>query len=369
MRKWVALMLFLGFAWPAIAARTVSVNEMEHLLDSLRGRSDEKVAAEVDHVQLTERVSLPKIALWEVEFPGPRERVALVKLVDLSAFLYPPAADLPRDPAPDIEAQKHILGMAEQYVNTMASRLPDFYAIQVRTSFRDTPHVNDDRSGDGTTDLHYTGEYGKRVTYRDGHEVPFESANAPANKPPAEHINLVHGVFGPILEQIMGDALQSGVRFLRWELESGRMTAVFGYTVPANASHFSVGIMMGDRVTTLFPAYHGEIELDRETGEILRVTEVADMTPPGEAMITIDYAPVPIGPRSYIVPVWAVAFMKSPVPMYNAQGRSLVLTEMDDVAFINFHKFSSTARIVPDWNGQGATIHPNNTEPTDGKQH
>ncbi len=326
---------------------------MEQLLGKLHGRRDRKVASELHDVLLTERVSRARLARWEVDFPGSRARDALMKLSDLSAFVNPPAADVLGDAAPDTESQKRMLRMALQYVGTMMTRLPDFYATRVTTHFADTlTQVGGHWEGEGSTTLRRTGVYHRTVSYRGGQEVVFENPSKRESEPA---IGLTtSGEFGPILTQVFRDAVESGVHFLRWEKGTGGPAAVFGYTVPENASHFEVGFEVGSRIESVVPAYHGEIEIDPETGEILRLSAVADMAPPREAMIEVEYAPATIGGRIYMLPVKGVAFVKAPTPTYMAPFRTEadertwpVQTEMNDVAFVNYHQFRATVRILP----------------------
>ena len=70
MRKWAVLLFLAGSAWPAMAAKSVSVGQLEQLLDTLHGKSDGKVAQELSDLELTERVSPIRLAHWEKEFPG-----------------------------------------------------------------------------------------------------------------------------------------------------------------------------------------------------------------------------------------------------------------------------------------------------------
>jgi hypothetical protein len=62
MRKWTVLLLLLGSAWPAMAAKSVTVGQLEQLLDSLREKSDGKVAQELSDLELSERVSPARIS-------------------------------------------------------------------------------------------------------------------------------------------------------------------------------------------------------------------------------------------------------------------------------------------------------------------
>ena len=94
MREWVLLLFLMNSAWPAMAAKSVNVGQVEHLLDTLHGKSDAKVAYELSSLELTERVGPTRLAQWEKDFPGRRTHEALIKLADLAAFLSPAADDV-----------------------------------------------------------------------------------------------------------------------------------------------------------------------------------------------------------------------------------------------------------------------------------
>jgi hypothetical protein len=336
-----------------MAAKTLTIAQVEELLAKLVGKADGKVAGELDNAQLTELVSAARLARWEAEFPGSRATRALMKLADMSAFLDPPAADVIPDPPPDPDTQRHMLWMAEQYVGTTISRLPDLSATRETTHFEATSSETGDSVGGGAKPLQWTNVCSRTITYRDGHEVLDEDAGK-QEKEPALGL-ATHGEFGPILAQVLSDALESQVSFARWEQGASEPAAVFHYAVPEDASHFQVNIMIGGQAQTVHPAYHGEIEIDPETGAILRLSEVAEMTAPQEAMraaIEVEYAPVAIGDRKTICPVRGVAFSRIPVPVGNgngeAQGRRPwpIQTHLNDVAFTRYHAFRSEARIV-----------------------
>ena len=125
MRKWAVLLFLAGSAWPAMAAKSVTVGQLEQLLDTLRGKSDGKVAQELSDLELTERVSPTRLAHWEKDFPGSKSHEALTKLADLAAFLNPPAGDVDPIPGPDSATQERMLEMAAEYVKTTITRLPN----------------------------------------------------------------------------------------------------------------------------------------------------------------------------------------------------------------------------------------------------
>jgi len=387
MRKCGLLLLLWGIAWPAMAAKTISIDQMEQLLFKLRGKPDGKVAGELDEIQLTERVSLARLTRWETDLPGSRTRETLMKLVDETAFLSPPESDVLRDPPPDSETQQRMLWMAVQYVRTTISRLPDFYATRETTHFEDTlpqhainsmaPEAMGTRLGGipmGTEGvsapaefkaLHIAGETSRTVTFRDGHEVVDEDTGKQKKEGEEQLWLTTRGEFGPILGMVIGDAMQSQVTWLRWEQRASEPVAEFRYTVAKSQANYRVGIVNGGRVEDLYPAYHGEIEIDPATGEILRLTAVADLEPPYNGMQTalmVEYAPVTIGGRSYVCPVRGVAFSELPMTSATARGgisdvpAVTVQTQLNDVAFTQYHLFSVEAHIVSNGSGpSGAT--------------
>jgi VWFA-related protein len=383
MRKWVVILFFLGTAWPAMADKALSIDQMEQLLTKLHGKPDGKVSGELEDVQLAERVSLARLARWEDEFPGKRTQEELIKLADLSAFLNPPASDVLRDPPPDANTEERMLALAEDYVRLTTVRLPNFYATRETTHFEDSLSHRAEYTyagsaamgtqgslrglptqtpGQGSTTeyrgLHSTGEFTMTVTYRDGHEV-FDEDAGKRKKEEESTLGLTSsGEFGPILAGVIEDLIHSGVTWLRWEQGIGEPAAVFHYAVAANQSHFRMGVSIDGKVQAIYPAYHGEIEIDPATGQVLRLSEVADPAPGAgimRAARAVDYAPVKIGDQSYILPVRGVAYSMIPVPSLGAtdEASEPVQVNLNDVAFTHYHEFGSEARIVTAANGGG----------------
>jgi len=379
MRKWAVLLFLVSSAWPAMAAKSVTVGQLDQLLDSLRGKSDGKVAQELSDLELTERVSLARLAHWEAEFPGSRSHEALTKLVDLAAFLNPPAGDVDPIPGPDSATQERMQELAADYVKNTITRLPNLIATRETTHFEDTPSVQMPvasapmmvgRMGRSTMpapeplvssteykSLHSTGSSSFTVTYRDGHEVQDADAQPGKNqnKPTKELTS--NGEFGPILEVVTGDALRGEVTWQRWEQGTSEPVAVFRYAVPEEQSNYLVELSPEGKINEIYPGYHGEIAIDPSTGAILRISLMAELPPPHRAMqiaILVEYAPVMIGEQSYICPVRSVTFLK--IPLANAPATQdaaavKVETQLNDVAFTHYHLFRSKARIVTDASG------------------
>src|ERR1700722_12171359 len=231
MRKWAVVMLLAVPGWPAMAAKSVTGGQLGQLLDGLRGKSDGRGAQELSDLELTQRGSPGQLAHWETDFPGSRTHEALIKLVDLAAFLDPPAGDVVPIPGPDSGTQERMLEMAAEYVKTTITRLPNFIATRETTHFEDNPSMQTGVSGAqimvGTIghstralgpsvssteykSLHSTGTTSTTVTYRDGLEVHDSEMHGAAaesvknqNKPVAGLTTI--GEFGPILSVVIGD--------------------------------------------------------------------------------------------------------------------------------------------------------------------
>jgi hypothetical protein len=380
MRKWAVVLLLAVSAWPAMAAKSVSVGQLEQLLDTLRGKSDGKVAQELSDLELTERVSLARLAHWEAEFPGSRSHEALIKLADLAAFLNPPAGDVVPIPGPDSGTQERMLEMAAEYVKSTITRLPNFIATRETTHFEDTPSMQMGATGAPITvgtlghsvralgpsmssteykSLHSTDTSSTTVTYRDGNEVHGTDTGSGKNQNKPANGLTTNGEFGPILSVVMGDVLRSDATWQRWEQGTSEPVAVFRYAVPEEQSNYLVGIPSGGKIKEVYSGYHGEIAVDPATGAILRINVVAELPSPYQAMqvaMLVEYAPETIGERSYICPVRGVAFSKVPVAQAAAaqQGSTIeVQTQLNDVAFTQYHLFRSKARIVTGESGEG----------------
>ena len=366
MRNWIALLVLAAMPWPAMAAKNVSIQQLEQILFSGHGKSDEKVADRLSDLALTERVSSIRLAKWEKEYPGSHTREALVKLADEAAFLDPPEADVLRDPPPDLETQEKMLQLAVDYVKTTINRLPNFYATRETTHFEDSPSQHAGYAGipglaAGRSDsrpLHSTGTSSVTVTYRDGREVSQAQAETSHKEDRLPTGLTTSGEFGPILGVVLGDAIESQLTWARWEQGTDDPVAVFRYAVPQTASHYRVTVPDGAKAEQFDPAYHGEIAIDPATGSILWLSVVAEMAPPHEMMrtaILVEYAPVAIGERTYNCPVHGVAISR--IPVSGAKERpgpaEDMWTQLNDIAFTHYHLFGSEARIVGAGAGSG----------------
>ncbi len=376
MRKLALLLLLAGIALPAFAAKGITVEQLEQVLAAKHGKPDAKVAQQLSGLELTERLSMAELSQWEAGLPGPQSRRSLVLLADLSAFLDPPAAEIPATAAPDFAAQRRMMALTVDYVSKTIHELPNFFATRDTVRFEDTPQgFRADASVIPYQPLHPVGRSTDTVLYRDGNEV-VDSRAAKGKKPEAQGLTTT-GVFGPILGTVLLDAAQSKLAWSHWEQRAAGPQAVFSFAVPRQKSHYEVEFCCvpddngNYRVFQQFSAYHGMMAVDPVNGAILRLTVVADLKPAYKNVrsdILVEYGPVEIGGKTYICPLRSVSISVAPTPPSNAgeiqryrggtllehdnQAPEQVRTLLNDVVFEQYHLFRADVRMVAGNSGE-----------------
>src|SRR6266576_5718068 len=100
MRGIAILLLLAGSALSCAAVKPVTAEQLEQILAATHNASDAQVAAQLSDLTLIERLSPAVLSRCEAVLPGPRARQAFMALIDMSAFLDPPAAQMPALPKP-----------------------------------------------------------------------------------------------------------------------------------------------------------------------------------------------------------------------------------------------------------------------------
>ncbi|MGC1647652.1 MAG: VWA domain-containing protein [Candidatus Sulfotelmatobacter sp.] len=279
--------------------KRITVEQLEGALTGARGESDAELARQLASLDLTERLNHTKLLSWTASLHGKKSRQALVALADVSAFLDPPAAEIPGDPAPDLTVQRAMFSLAVDYLNTTIPKLPNFYAARTTTRYEETP-----RNSGATTPVAYrrlnvAASSKATVLYSKGKEVVNSSRDEGKKRNADDGDLFTYGVFGPLLGTVT-DAIANGLTWDHWERGAGGRLAVFRYEIPAEKSHYQIGACClpdgdGTDAFETTPGYHGEIALDPATGAILRLELVAEMkstTPLVQSDIMIEYGSV-----------------------------------------------------------------------------
>jgi hypothetical protein len=352
---------------PRVPSRQITVHERRQVLDAAGEEHDGELADELAVLALSERLSSTELAEWKSWLRGKRSKTALTALADGSVFFDPPPSEIPADPAPDHEAQVQILKRTVSYLAEVMPRLPDFSATRTTVQFEQRSTENqtwkaapvDQSLREGATEI-------ATLLYRNSHEQQIVEKRK-SSRTIKKNLNFI-GVFGPILYSTLRDATSdgNGLSWSRWERGGQGTEAVFRYTARNQEPSFVVenccfrnGAMFRARAN-----YHGELAVDAATGTILRLTMESDpgwivepdLSPVRLVRITdmmVEFGEVEIGGRKYICPQRSVVVSRTrPVKPLKVWDVDLTVyapyeTLLDDIAFTNYHKFGSEARILP----------------------
>ena len=205
------------------------------------------------------------------------------------------------------------------------------------------------------------------LRYRNGHEE--QDAEKKKGSPSArkKDLNFI-GVFGPILGSVLVDATQSNNKLIwsRWiQGEQGR-EAVFRYIVSENPHYNVVHCCLVDGKTfRTSTKYFGELAIDPGTGAILRLTiesqpgwirepNLNPVLPVNGVAVMIEYGPVEIGGKKYVLPAaqrrhYASPDRKDSGPLWDQifDIYAPYETLLNDIVYTDYHKFGSEARMLP----------------------
>ena len=113
----------------------VTVAQFTNAVDELRNSSDSKAAQRMKHMQLIERLSSDDLGKLLKTVKGNNAREALIAVADESAFLPPPAQDVPKQPLPSFAEAQQIVQHMIDYVNKTVPVLPDLIADRTTTLY------------------------------------------------------------------------------------------------------------------------------------------------------------------------------------------------------------------------------------------
>jgi hypothetical protein len=349
----------------ALGQGGVTITQLrDFLLTQHKSRqSDIETAERLSSVTLAERLNEQALSRIITEaMPGPESLEQLRLLADYSIFAAPPTSgESSISPAPSPEEQQQMVGAGAEYAQTALHHLPDFMAIRYTRRFDNTPLGSGHKHAKPKILLHWIGEFKDRITYRNGAEIENDSRTQQGTSEIVHPGLMSMGEFGPILSVVFRDFATGDVAWARWELDDpaeGRL-AVFHYSVPKAASHYLVDFCCyrnpEDETEELsfhdHPAYHGEVVLNPDSGVVRRITIQADLdnsAPVFGSDLVVRYREVEIGGRAYVCPVRSIAM----TTIHNAKMERIdglgIERHLNEVQYIDYHKFGSTSRVVAD---------------------
>jgi hypothetical protein len=180
-----------------------------------------------------------------------------------------------------------------------------------------------------------------KVTYsgqQENHQLQQINGQA-ADRPEESLDGLVNiGEFGGMLEGIFDRATQAVFHWESWKTVRNRPVAVYSFQVEKSHSLYMLTFNAGGFPHRMIVGYHGTIDVDRETGGVLRLVYEADSIPkdfPMQfAITTVDYDFVEVAGRRFLLP------LKS-----ETETGSDVLRARNIVDFGDYRKFSADSTI------------------------
>ena len=144
------------------------------------------------------------------------------------------------------------------------------------------------------------------------------------------------GEFGILMSNVLDGNTGAQISWGGWDELGGKRLAMFEYLVEFKHSTLSLGLGGVDR--QIVP-YRGRIYADPSTGEIWRITN-APFDIPGSVLTksittTIDYQPVTIGTRRFILPATASVLLDT--------GHNNILNKVD---FRDYRRFEAESKIT-----------------------
>ena len=204
-------------ALPLWAAKRMTVVQLEQMLGAERAahKSDIEIARRISGVELSERVTDLALGQLSKQFAsGSQPAIALFLLADRSAFLDPPANELPATPTPDATTQQHLLEAAKKFAVETLPNLPNLLATRTTYSFDYSPQEVTKGGYLQRIGLHLIGSSKAEVSVRNEKENP--SARTVAASSPAQGGLVTWGEFGSTLLIILSDSSQGKTTWSHW---------------------------------------------------------------------------------------------------------------------------------------------------------
>jgi len=146
------------------------------------------------------------------------------------------------------------------------------------------------------------------------------------------------GEFGGMFRHIFEPDVQASFRWESWKKVRNHRVAVYGYTVAADHSQYFVEhVARGGEVQRAVVGFHGTVEIDSETGDLLHFDYTADHIPAAihlaRTAIAVDFDVVDVGGSPYLLPVRSETEL---------DGQSSI---KNDTEFRAFGKFAATSTV------------------------
>jgi len=232
--------------------------------------------------------------------------------------------------APEQAEQARMIEAMRNYADEYTAKLPNFICQETVSQFEAGRKPTKWRQGDTLT---------SKLIYNNGRE---ERTLLAVNQKAVNGYNrawrrplTTAGEFGMWLGNIFDPVTQAKFTWAGWEDLRGHHMAKFDYAV--SQEHSTLSLSLSDLAKAVV-AYHGTVWGDPQSGEVWRIETQADDIPAKvrtrSTATTIDYDSVPIGGKTYLLPVKAVVMM--------ATDTNHIRNEM---LFADYRKFETESTI------------------------
>lgn len=359
LKRCVVLVLIALSVVPAwSAAKKITVAELKEMLATMHRdkKADAEVANALKQVQLTEQLTRPVMNSMVDNVPGQLSTEQIYVLEARSAFLPPPATDIPSTPAPDPAAQQALLAKTADYVSKVYDQLPALTVTKTTLRFQDNVEAVGPSSGmqGGAKDVSVGSSFVNAfqfVHYINATDTTISTNHGAEQLPPDKTpwgSNRMIAVMepDPNLALIFSEAKEVGSpHFLRWEQVNGKATAVYAFQVPKKKTHLAVNVCcfpnldQAGRVSFTSAAlgstqgtgggasgnlqtntnwhpykangfpYRGEFFIDPDTGIVVRMIvqpELKQSDVVHQQDVRVDYGPVSVGDKQLVLPIKTV---------------------------------------------------------------
>ena len=204
--------------------------------------------------------------------------------------------------APTPEQTGAAIEMSRKVALAYTSSLPDFICAQLVYRYVDVAHprIPSWRALDTLT---------IQLTYfdqREDHKLLLVDGK-PSEKSYADLGGALSvGEFALLHRQIFDPASQTTFTWQKWINVGKRRASVYLYRVDVSHSQYSLNVQASARLSQAIVGYHGMLEVDRETGDVLSLTCVADAIPKtcpiDFSTIRVTYGLAEVGGRQYLLP-------------------------------------------------------------------
>jgi hypothetical protein len=237
-----------------------------------------------------------------------------------------------RPPEDEITA---LLAKAAQSANVYWDSLPNFTCEQVTERFAGSSRANKWEPIDTLTGrLNYFDhqEDWQFQEYEKNHKKSFDSGSNPGRGLSG------FGIFGNNIRGLFRPSAKPEISWFENDMLGDRTVQIFKYRVAKENSNLSLRV---SSMEVIYVGYHGMVYIDGATGEVRRITQVADDVPKHypiyQTLISADYDHVSIGGQQYLLPIGAEIVLR------RSHRGSL---ELNQIRFGDFHRFRSVSRIL-----------------------